>query len=117
MHSFGLRSETRNGRIYKFVLTAKGEPLVQRRANDNYWADVLTLHNRFESAVAAYQADLENNQDLQRRFSAMFPRYGKTHIFDLAESAVKWLLNAQTGKASSFDNLDGSEASVVSNQR
>lgn len=105
MHSFGLRSETRKGRIYKFVLTAKGEPLVQRRANDNYWIDVLTLHNKFESAIAAYQADLENNQDFQRHFSAMFPKYGKIHIFDPAESAFKWLLSAQMGKASSFDDI------------
>jgi len=103
MHSFGLRSETRSGRVYKFMLTAAHGPLVQEQANDKYWIDILTLHDRFEIAIECYHADLRGDQDLQRNFDGMFPKYGTIYISDPRRVALKGLANASSGSISSFD--------------
>jgi hypothetical protein len=112
LHSFGLYSKPGN-RIYRFVLTAEHGPLVQNRESDSYWVDVLALHNKFEIAVAGYEADLRTDKNLQNRFSAMFPKYGRTHIArraaiepvepDPGESIADWLLEARDSGVSSFD--------------
>jgi len=73
LHSFGLYSEHK-GKVYRFTLTAVRRPLVQERADDKYWIDILTLHDRFEAAVERYHADLGDDQDLQRNFDAVFPK-------------------------------------------
>jgi hypothetical protein len=112
MHSFGLYSETRKGKVYKFVLSAKGDALVQKRAGDNHWVDILTLHRRFEAAVVAYRADLKSNHDLQVRFDKMFQKYGKVHISSSADVipvdldvVIKLLMETRAGSLSSFDEL------------
>ena len=86
LHSFGLYSEKRSGtvcRIYKFGLNREGGPLVAPAPSggDNYLIDVLTLHNKFETAIERYRADLKaSKNDLQGYFKLMFPKYGKIHI-------------------------------------
>ena len=82
------------GFLSKFTLTADEEKLVQTRESDNYWVDILTLHKKFESAVTAYQVDLEGDSNLQRHFAVMFPKYGEVHVSD-SVSILKWLENVQ----------------------
>jgi len=51
--------------------------LVQRNpATSQYLVNLWTLHTKFETAIDRYRADLDTDQELQRRFGAMFPKYG-----------------------------------------
>jgi hypothetical protein len=96
LHSFGLYSEYKSEnkrKVYRFTLTAAHRPLVQEWADDKYWIDILALHDRFETAIECYHADLRDDQALQRNFNAMFPKYGTIYISNPGSAWLTWLMN------------------------
>ena len=80
LHSFGLYSETANGKKYQFVLGQDLGRFISSLSRDVYLVDIRELHQRFESAVSQYQNDLENSTTLQGYFATMFPKYGAIRI-------------------------------------
>jgi hypothetical protein len=81
LHSFGLYSEDKKGRIYRFLLTADGTgALVVHNPPDQYRVDLRVLHRAFENAVASYAVALDAESSLQANFNAMFGNYGRVHI-------------------------------------
>jgi hypothetical protein len=80
LHSFGLYSEDK-GKIYEFVLVQNQSQLIQQVPADTYIVDIRELHRRFEESVCRYKVQLENDKnDLQKNFTAMFPKYGAIRI-------------------------------------
>ena len=80
LHSFGLYSEDK-GKIYKFFLVQNESQLIQQVPANTYIVDIRELHRRFEESVCRYKVQLENDKDdLQKNFTAMFPKYGAIRI-------------------------------------
>lgn len=80
LHSFGLYSKS-GEKEYRFVLTDHGSGLLVSSAPPHqYCIDLRVLHSEFEKAVAAYQAALDSDSQLQHNFAAMFVNYGRVHI-------------------------------------
>lgn len=76
LHSFGLYSETRSGKIYHFVLTKGLDRLIVQASEKSYLVDIVGLWKKFESSIEDYHQDLIYSADLQQVFSDMFPKYG-----------------------------------------
>jgi hypothetical protein len=79
LHSFGLYSKDKNGKIYNFTLIQNHLPLVQY-VNNDYLVDVWTFYIMFESAVKKYSEDVRKNKSLQCKFESMFSKYGQFFI-------------------------------------
>lgn len=80
LHSFGLYSKGRS-KVYRFCLTGHGAgPLVSHPQPDQYVIALRVLHRKFETAVAAYQAAVNSDQQLQANFAAMFVNYGRVYF-------------------------------------
>jgi hypothetical protein len=75
LHSFGLYSKAKT-KTYHFVLGQKLPSFISYQAPEYCIVDINALHQRFESAIGAYQEQLESSPDLQCKFTAMFPNYG-----------------------------------------
>lgn len=80
LHSFGLYSETRTGKIYHFVLTRGLGKLIVQVSDKSYLIDIETLWKKFEVSVDVYHKELVASADLQQVFSEMFPKYGLVGI-------------------------------------
>lgn len=79
MHSFGLHSENKN-RMYHFRLKLSDCPLLRKRGEDKYYVGIITLHQRFESAVSLYEISVRTDTILQTNFERMYPKYGTIRI-------------------------------------
>jgi hypothetical protein len=96
LHTFGLYSEEldKRGKIkatYNFILTLGSRRLVEHIKDDYYQVDAQCLRELFEQGVSKYEADLrdvsrQDNQELNDKFSAMFPKHAKPMSF-LTQSA------------------------------
>jgi hypothetical protein len=80
LHSFGLYSETRNGKVYHFVLARDQGKLVQQVSDKSYLVDVTLLWKKFNESIVIYQRELMASANLQHIFSEMFPKYGLVGI-------------------------------------
>jgi hypothetical protein len=82
LHSFGLYSKDRKGRVYRFLLTDHGTDalIAPTPPPPDYHVDLLVLHREFGAAVEAYSAALNSDLRLQDNFNKMFGRYGCIHI-------------------------------------
>jgi hypothetical protein len=78
MHSFGLYSKSRTGRVYRFGMSLCGSTLIKQGQKNDYVINLFVLHERFEQSVSRFQSDLDANTNLQTKFKAMFPNYGYT---------------------------------------
>ncbi|MDP3665244.1 MAG: hypothetical protein Q8R50_01080 [Sediminibacterium sp.] len=76
VHSFGLYSEGKGGKIYHFILTRGIGKLIQKVNEKTYYVDIEILWNKFEESIELYQQELSNSTDLQQIFIDMFPKYG-----------------------------------------
>jgi hypothetical protein len=77
MHSFGLYAfDRQRKRTYRFELCDGSGPLLEPAADDWFRIHVRTLYEAFEEAVEAYRQDLQRDEALKAKFTAMFPRYG-----------------------------------------
>lgn len=76
LHSFGLYSETRNGKVYHFVLTRGLGKLIVQVSDKSYLIDIEVLWKQFESSLETYHNELLASADLQQVFIEMFPKYG-----------------------------------------
>ena len=75
IHSFGLFSKSKT-KTYHFGMSMNGKELIVSRSADQYTIDVFALHQRFEKSVSLFQSDLDVDNDLQKHFVQMFPKYG-----------------------------------------
>ena len=80
LHSFGLYSFDKNNE-YWFTLVARYEPLVELVKTDHYKIDVMSLYEKFESAVELYLTDLKSGSDLQNKFFLLFHKYGSVYMY------------------------------------
>lgn len=80
LHSFGLYSETRTGKVYHFVLTRGLGKLVVQVSEKSYRVDIEVLWKKFETSLEIYHKELLATADLQQIFSEMFPKYGLVGI-------------------------------------
>jgi len=80
VHSFGLYSEGKAGKIYHFILTRGFRTLIQNENEKTYCVDIEILWRKFEASIELYQQELSNSSDLQQRFIDMFPKYGTVAI-------------------------------------
>lgn len=80
LHSFGLYSRDRKGRIYKFRVTNVGGKLISHGGDDQYSVDLQTLNSLFEQAVEKYRKDMLRDSCLQKKFNIMFEYYGVVGI-------------------------------------
>lgn len=76
LHSFGLYSETRSGKVYHFVLKRGLGKLIVQVSDKSYLIDIEILWKQFEASVETYHKELVASEDLQQIFSEMFPKYG-----------------------------------------
>jgi len=76
LHSFGLHSETKDGKVYHFVLTRGSGKLIEHVLAKSYLVDIELLWKKFENSINVYDQELKNSADLQQNFSDMFPKYG-----------------------------------------
>ncbi len=80
LHSFGLYSNSKQGKIL-FRLEANGNKvLIDQIAANHFRIDIICLHEHFEKAVAEYHRDMLLSRDLQDKFARMFVPYGKIPI-------------------------------------
>ncbi len=79
IHSFGLYSEGKQGKIYRFILDRKGG-LVNNLTGDLYVVNIDLLWEKFEKSINLYREDLIQNPSLQQTFMEMFPKYGTIGI-------------------------------------
>ena len=79
LHSFGLYSEVKDnaGKVVRvrFILDRGPGVLITDLANATYLIDIETLRTTFESAIAAFEAQLRVDAMLQANFSNMFPKH------------------------------------------
>lgn len=80
VHSFGLYSEGKAGKIYHFILTRGVGKLIQKVNEKTYYVDIEILWRKFEASIELYQQELSNSSDLQQIFIDMFPKYGTVTI-------------------------------------
>jgi len=80
LHSFGLYSRTNNGNIFRFTLGQKLTSFIVHTPPDNYLIDIRKLHDKFEDSIMQYCNEVTNDTNLQNKFNAMFPNYGKIKI-------------------------------------
>jgi len=80
LHSFGLYSETRSGKVYHFVLAKCLGQLIIQASDHLYLVDIEVLWQKFEASVGVYHDELLASADLQQIFSEMFPKYGAVGI-------------------------------------
>jgi len=80
VHSFGLYSEGKAGKIYHFILTRGVGKLIQKINEKTYSVDIEILWKKFEESIELYQKELINSTDLQQIFIDMFPKYGTVTI-------------------------------------
>lgn len=80
LHSFGLYSKGRRGKIYRFTVTNVGGELISCGENDQYTVDLKTLNSVFEEAVEKYRKGLLEDPSLQKKFNIMFENYGAVGI-------------------------------------
>ena len=82
MHSFGLYAGDR--RMTRRVSFAPGSDcehdLIMEERVNYYQIDLSALRCHFESAIDSYAKDLRSDQELQRLFDSMFPKYGRAQI-------------------------------------
>lgn len=76
VHSFGLYSEGKEGKIYHFVLAKGIEKLIQQATPSTYYIDIELLWKQFEKSILLYQKELVTSLDLQKIFMDMYPKYG-----------------------------------------
>jgi len=76
VHSFGLYSEGKRGKIYYFALTRGIGKLILQASEKNYYVDIELLWKKFENSIELYWQELSASSDLQKIFSDMFPKYG-----------------------------------------
>lgn len=80
LHSFGLYSGTKQG-VYRFHLSMMHvSMLIYHRPPDDYDVDIISLDIEFNRAIEAHSKALESRVDLQTKFAAMFPDYGRIRI-------------------------------------
>lgn len=80
VHSFGLYSEGKAGKIYHFVLRRGIGKLIQKANEKTYYVDIELLWKNFEKSLELYQQELANSTELQQIFKDMFPKYGTVTI-------------------------------------
>ena len=80
VHSFGLYSEGKGGKIYNFVLARGIGKLIQKASAITYYVDIELLWKKFEESIELYQQELAISLDLQKIFIDMFPKYGTVTI-------------------------------------
>jgi hypothetical protein len=80
LHSFGLFSEGKNGKVYRFTLTRGKHILVDSLPNDVYEIDIYKLWNAFEEVIETYRLELIDDVELQKTFTKMLPKYGGIEI-------------------------------------
>lgn len=82
LHSFGLFSKSRTATYY-FQVSSSRQDLVTKFSvggPDYYYRiDLYTLRDKFEQSIAKYKKDLETDNELQKKFDAMFNSYGMVH--------------------------------------
>lgn len=76
LHSYGLYSETSNGKVYHFVLTRGLGKLFEQVSDKSHLVDIEILWKQFEMSLESYHKELLASSDLQQIFSEMFPKYG-----------------------------------------
>lgn len=80
LHSFGLYSVARNGKVYHFILARGRGKLIEQVSAKSYLVDIELLWKKFEDAINIYHQELKTSTDLQQNFSEMFPKYGLIEI-------------------------------------
>jgi hypothetical protein len=91
LHTFGLYSEEQDsqGKIkatYNFILTLGASRLVEYKKDGYYQVDAQCLRELFEQSISKYEAELRDvsypdNQELNDKFNAMFPKHAKPMSF------------------------------------
>jgi len=82
LHSFGLYSNA-NNKEYRFTLVFTEEsPWIQRLPGNVYLISITVLHKKFEIAIERYHIALKADNDLQDKFTKMFPNYGAVDLFN-----------------------------------
>lgn len=76
LHSFGLYSEDRSGKIYNFTLNQSALDFITSSDGRNYSISVSLLLDKFEQSVRQYQQDVLADINLKNNFNLMFPKYG-----------------------------------------
>lgn len=80
LHSFGLYSTDKNGRVYKFKLTQDSNFLIKPTSTaDKYCVSVKILHEKFEESIPNFQR-LYPKLDSYKKFDEFFKKYGTTEI-------------------------------------
>jgi hypothetical protein len=80
LHSFGLYSKDRRGKIYRFTVSNVGAELISYGEDDRYIVDLQTLKSLFVEAVEKYRKGLSKDPCLQKKFNIMFKNYGAVGI-------------------------------------
>jgi hypothetical protein len=100
LHAFGLYSEVQDNQgnataTYNFILSRAEGRLVEHLKDDYYRVDAQCLRELFDQSVAKYEAELrdvsrQENQDLNNKFNAMFPKHAKPmSVFSLPRANGK----------------------------
>ncbi|MBC8052028.1 MAG: hypothetical protein H7Y13_03090 [Sphingobacteriaceae bacterium] len=76
LHSFGLYSKDRNGKVYNFILDRGNNLIVKKLDDTNYVISVILLLNSFESSIQKYKKDILAEPNLMENFILMLPKYG-----------------------------------------
>ena len=85
LHSFGLYSESNSKghkkKVFRFLLNETGDRLVEQIDDERFCINIRLLWEKFEASIEVFHRDILESDELQQKFSKMFPKYGSIQIY------------------------------------
>lgn len=76
LHSFSLRGQDRQGKLYNFILTRGLDTLIKKTPDNSLVVDITKLSHKFEESIGMYKKKMLESEVLQALFLEMFEKYG-----------------------------------------
>lgn len=79
LHSFGLFSEGKKSKEYKFILSQDKSFFIKSNDGTTYCISVSNLRDKFEQSIINFEKDY-HNMESNKEFDRLFQKYGSTEI-------------------------------------